>query len=250
MKKYTTKIPLQQDNIVDIIRAFEDGEYNYWELLKEHPTTTHNGRGAAIWNEIFTELERSFTKEGFQVDKFDRGFWQVLFIYDENTKYLYTFMRYKNFVNLQNKSNENKLYHYCNLLGKINGNLVGTYHIENEQMSFGLNNFEDESTDQELSEILSTMLNKINGDIERYAIVLVNQNKGKVESIECKIPVTGLETIYTESWNDYIGAEYENDSFDIEPTVAEETEIILFNNEKIGINTVERKFKKKKQEQK
>ncbi|MDE7354062.1 MAG: hypothetical protein K2O06_13605 [Acetatifactor sp.] len=39
---------------------------------------------------------------------FKRGFWEALYLYDKLTKYVYTFMKYKNFVNLQNKSPENR----------------------------------------------------------------------------------------------------------------------------------------------
>lgn len=66
MKKYTTKIPIQQENIKAIIEGFQDGDFYYWENFKVHPTTTHNGRGAAIWNEIFTELEKNSQKMDFK----------------------------------------------------------------------------------------------------------------------------------------------------------------------------------------
>lgn len=241
MKKYTTKIPIHQENIQAIIEAFQDGDFNYWENFKEHPTTTHNGRGARIWNEIFTELEKKFTKEGFQVGKFNRGFWQVLFIYEEESKYLYTFMRYKNFVTLKNKSPQNKLMHYCNLLSKINGKLIGTYQIENEQLSFVSNIFSDNSVDTEVQEILNVMLGKIQGEVERYAIVLVRQERGKVQDIECKIPVEGLDSIYTESWKEYITVQYEDEDYNSEPFVAEETEILLFNNDEYNLEAVQKK---------
>lgn len=241
MKKYTTKIPIHQENIRAIIESFQDGEFNYWENFKEHPTTTHNGRGATIWNEIFTELEKKFTKEGFQTGKFNRGFWQVLFIYEEKTQYLYTFMRYKNFVTLRNKSPKNRLMHYCNLLSKINGKLMGTYQIENEQLSFVPNIFSDNSVDTEVQEILNKMLSKIQGEVERYAIVLVQQERGKVQDIECKIPIEGLDSIYTESWKKYIEFQYEDENYDSELLETEETEILLFNNEKCNLEIVQKK---------
>lgn len=248
MEKYTTKIPIHQENIKAIIEAFQDGDFNYWENFKEHPTTTHNGRGAAIWNEIFTELEKKFTKDGFQVGKFNRGFWQVLFIYEEKTKYLYTFMRYKNFVSLQNKSPQNRLMHYCNLLSKVNGKLVGTYQVENEQLCFLPNVFSDNSADTEMQEMLNIMLSKIQGEVERYAIVLVKQERGKVQDIECKIPIEGLECIYTESWKDCITFQYEDEDYSSGPLEAEETEILLFNKEGHNLEVVQKK--KRRQDKK
>lgn len=42
---YNTKIPLKQDKIQLIIKSFEDGEFEYAENFKDHPTVTQNGRG-------------------------------------------------------------------------------------------------------------------------------------------------------------------------------------------------------------
>ncbi|MDF2586657.1 MAG: phiCD27 1 [Anaerocolumna sp.] len=228
--KYNTKIPIKQGDIRHIIQSFEDGYYEYFELEKEHPTTTHNGRGASIWNHIFTQLDKHFKTDGYQVNKIQRGLWEVLYVYDESSYYLYTYMRYKNFINLQNKEPENRLFHYCNVLSRINGKLLGTYEPENEQMSFGLEKtIIDEEADQKLTELLNEMIYSIKGKIETYALVLVNQEKGKVRDIECKIPIENLDSIYTESWNEFIGTDYDMDEYinEFEDIELQDTEILL-----------------------
>jgi hypothetical protein len=228
--KYSTRIPIKQEDIWSIIQSFEDGYYEYFELEKEHPTTTHNGRGASIWNHIFTQLEKHFRTEGYQVNKIQRGLWEVLYVYDEASNFLYTYMRYKNFVNLQNKKPENKLFHYCNVLSRLNGKLLGTYEPEYEQMSFGLEKtIIDEEAEQKLAELLSEMINSIKGKVEMYALVLVQQEKGKVRDIECKIPVENLNSIYTESWKEFIGTDYDMDEYknEFDDIELQDTEILL-----------------------
>jgi len=228
--KYNTKIPIKQEDIRLIIKSFEDGYYEYFELEKEHPTTTHNGRGASIWNHIFTQLEKYFKTDGYQVNKIQRGLWKVLYVYDELSHYIYTYMRYKNFFNLQNKKPENKLFHYCNVLSRLNGKLLGTYEPEYEQMSFGLEKtIIDEEAEQKLAELLNEMTHKIKGKIEMYALVLVDQEKGKVRDIECKIPVENLNSIYTESWKEFIGTDYDVDEYknDFDDIETLDTEILL-----------------------
>ena len=47
------------------IKSFEDGEYMYYEKFREHPTVTQNGKGAAIWNEIHTQISNNFVSDEF-----------------------------------------------------------------------------------------------------------------------------------------------------------------------------------------
>jgi Family of unknown function (DUF5986) len=230
--KYNTPIPIQQDDIRFIIQSFEDGYYEYFEKEKEYPTVTHNGQGAAIWNHIFTQLEKHFKRDGYQVNTIKRGLWEVLYVYDESSRYLYTFMRYNNFVTVQNKNPKDKLFYYGNVLSRLNGKLMGTYEPEYEQLYFfGSDNFIiDEEDDKELQELLNEMISKINGEIELYAIVLVQQEKGKVKEIECKIPIENLNSVYTEAWTEYIGTSYEMIEYkiEVEETQPEETEILVY----------------------
>ena len=69
---YNKKIPLEQEKIQLIIKSFEDGEFEYRENYKEHPTVTQNGRGAAIWNNIHTQIVHNFSIHGFKTGKISR----------------------------------------------------------------------------------------------------------------------------------------------------------------------------------
>ena len=184
---YNNKIPFEQDKIELVIKSFEDGEYLYIENYREHPTVTQNGKGAAIWNNIYTQLASNFKIPGYQTGKISRGFWDLLYLYDEETKYLYTFMREDNFKNLQSGRKRDKLFHYSNVLSRLNGELVGTYEIPYEQLSFLAEINVDEETDTKLEALLKDMTSSINGDIERYALVLVECKRGEVKGIECVI---------------------------------------------------------------
>lgn len=228
---YTTKIPLHQDEIKLIIRSFEDGDFEYFELEKEHPTTTHNGRGAAIWNNIFTQIEKNFNKKGFQVNTIRRGPWELACLYDEKSKYLYTFMRNDNFLILRNRKSGKKLYHYCSILGRINEKLSKTYRPEYEQMSFALTNHINEEDNENLNKILNEMVSKIKGEIVMYALVLIEQKRGIITNAECVIPIEGINTIYRESWKEFVGVNYDIEEAKYDDEQPIESEILLFNKE-------------------
>lgn len=241
MEYYSKRIPIKEQDIKRIIRAFEDGEYLYYEYEKEHPTKTHNGRGQAIWNYIFTELERNFLREGYQIGVIKRGLWEALYIYDENTAYLYTFMRYNNYISLQIKKPENKLFHYANVLSTLNDSLKGMYQPEYEQMSFIKELPLEEDTDEELKKLLNEMTSNLNGEVERYAIVTVEQKKGKIQNIQCIIPSYNFETMYSESWNEFINVHYEAETSIFEPMKEENTKInLMFKQSEINLEVKEK----------
>ena len=121
----------------------------------------------------------------------------------------FIFCIYKNFINLQNKKPENKLFHYANVLSTLNNNLKGVYQPEYEQMSFIKELPLAPDTDEVLKELLNEMVFKIKGEIERYAIVAVEQIKGKIQDIQCIIPIYNFEKMYSESWKEFINVHYE-----------------------------------------
>lgn len=225
---YSKKIPLGQEKIQLIIKSFEDGEYEYLENFKEHPTVTQNGRGAAIWNNIHTQLVKNFSMPGYKTGIISRGPWDLIYIFDEDTKYLYTFMREDNFINLHKGDMQERLFHYSNILSKLNGQLLDTYEPEYQQMSFGNVITIDDDTDTKLESLLQVLVSSIDEKIDRYAIVLVDCKHGLVKHIECVIPIAYMNPVYREDWSKYIRAEYVTDSYHVEETMPDDNEVILF----------------------
>ena len=215
---YNKKIPLEQGEIGRIIKSFEDGEFEYNENYKEHPTVTRNGRGAAIWNNINTQLVKNFDRPGFRTIIISRGPWDLIALFDENTKYLYTFMREATFEDLHRGNIQDKIFHYTNILGRLNGELLGTYTPEFQQYNFIDEVTIDIDTDSQLEAILKTMITSINDRVDRYAIVLVDMKRGIVNHIQCVIPIANMNPMYREDWSEYIDAEYSTDSYNVEET--------------------------------
>ena len=225
---YNKKIPLEQEKIQLIIKSFEDGEFEYTENFKEHPTVTQNGRGAAIWNNIHTQIVRNFSIEGFKTGKISRGLWELIYLFDEKSKYLYTFMRDSNFINLQKGKMKDKLYHYTNILSRLNSSLLGTYEPQHQQLSFIDSFVIDCDIDTKLESLLQTMVGAINDNIERYALVLVDCKRGEVKRIECVIPIAYMNPMYREDWSRYINAEYSTESYHVEETLPNDDAALLY----------------------
>lgn len=225
---YNKKIPLEQEKIQLIIKSFEDGEFEYIENFKEHPTVTQNGKGGAIWNNIHTQLVNNFSSPDFKTGIISRGPWDLIYVYDCNTKYLYTFMREQNYCNLHKGNMAKNLYHYSNILSRLNGELLETYEPQYRQMSFVNTLNIDSDVDAKLESALNKMVSAIDDEIERYALVLVECRRGIVSHIECLIPIAYMNPMYREDWSEYINAEYVTEEYHVEETLPDDDAVMLY----------------------
>ena len=211
--KYNKKIPIEDDTIKSIIKAIEDGENEYYDVYYENPTITQNGKGAAIWNYINTSLSHSLEGTRYKVGILSRGIWKLVYLYDEETKYLYTFMRKQNYDSIRKMGSENNLLHYSNLLSVLNGELLDTYEPEFKQMSWFKQPLVENITEEEFDYAFQGIIESIDENVERYAIVLFDLDHCHMRSVECIIPVENMNTLYTEDWSSHIQVEYEGTNY-------------------------------------
>ena len=225
MKRYEQKIPLETDKIKMIIRAIENADYLYENDMIKENFPTDNGSGGTKWNYINREIKKILGDGRYQIEVLCCPPWKFLGIFDRKTGYLYTLMREKNLLNLRNHR-EAKLFHYTNVLSRLNDNLNGKYVIENEQMCLFPDMLYDESGKENLDQRLNKLIKKIDGSIRQYVLVSFDIFNGQVTAIKGTIPSIGMDYYKEESWTDLLSASYfSNNSEAMEKT--EEDVIVL-----------------------
>ena len=117
--------------------------------------------------------------------------------------------------------------------------------MENEQLSFLPEVPLELADDEKLNQILNDIIRNVSGNIECYAVVLVEQKQGKVKDIQCVIPVEGLGVVYKEPWADDIEIEYSQDKVSESEFFTEETDILLFNQDSVKLEYKEEKKEEK-----
>lgn len=120
-------------------------------------------------------------------------------------------MRDKNLKNLRKKPHEH-LFHYLNALSKLNDGLLGSYSVDYQQMSMFLEDTYDENGEATLESILEKMVHKIDGNIERYALIVFDAINGQVRDIRGVIPAKGLSYFKEENWEEHLSANYTDGS--------------------------------------
>lgn len=221
LSKFDLTIPLSDDLKTRIIQAIYDGYKNdILDFKREYPLETYNCIPFMKWDFINTNIVNRINDEKFQCFKISRGRWKLILLYDKDTKYLYVMMNKDRFEQLQdelqNRINNNKV-HYIDALALINKDLNELSKNSNIQLSF----FDDyELREKEIEVLLNNkILKKIDGEVDRLAIITFFVNRFEITSVFAYIPTTELEIVYQENWNEFISLEFDdisnNELFDI-----------------------------------
>lgn len=229
-----SKIPLSGHYKGSIVRAiFEAHKKDLPDFYGEYDLETFNCRHFLKWDFTNTNIIRSFLGKRFHCIKVKRGSWRFVLIYDKETKFLYSLMKEKRFIELQDKTKLGKI-HYLYALASINKELKRKI----EQLS--LFTIDNNQLQNDLKNVLHEMIQNIDGEINNYVLISFSTEKHELVSVSAYIPTAGLDIAYKESWNEFIPADFDtlsdytdniNQSDEDEINIALREEILPNNND-------------------
>ena len=155
------------------------------------------------WDKINTECSYVLPKNKFDVVACKRGVWELILIYDKETKNLFTLMKEQRFETLLKSISVNKV-HYLEALTMCNINDTEEYI---EQTTFFNELTEDKK--EKIEKTLEVMLKKIDGEIEKYVLIRFNDREFELASITASIITPYLTIIMQENWSEYIQPKYD-----------------------------------------
>lgn len=127
--------------------------------------------------------------------------------FDNETSFLFTFMREERYKKLHNTLNKRTRHHYLDALVK---NFNGQLSAPNSQMSFftedifSKDTFSDEDKMSETVEKITLDLNIESTCIQNHVLVLFNSSNFSLSSVRAIIVDSHLDIVYEQSWNEYI----------------------------------------------
>lgn len=228
-KQYDAPIPFEKGFPQRVAKSIEMGHFLFMEHQREENFNTSNGADSYIWNYYNREITKELPADRYQIIPVQRGRWQFLLIYDRLTSYLYTLMRKKRLSTLRTNANS-ELFHYTNALARLNSSLSNDFYLDNEQMQ--IDSFDTGYTkemQETLDEILRSMVEKLDGNVEKYVLVTFEMEHGAVKSMNAIVPAVGMMSYREEDWTDYLEASFSDieDSGINTHSIEAESEIIL-----------------------
>ena len=176
------------------------------EDLQRNHLKTHNGNGGRIWDFLNTELCSAFNSPNCMAYVSQRGPWEMVLVYERESKRLFTFMREARFASIQKETYRRRRMHYLDMLTRhLNKDLLAPI----GQISLIDHEFEDQDN---LHELVGRLLHDLERDgavIERHVLVLFESQNYQMTSIRAVILDSNLDIVAEDNWNNYITA---NDS--------------------------------------
>lgn len=221
--EYDEKIPLEAEVIRTIIKAIESADFLFKDFMREEDFDTDNGADSFIWNFYNRAITNALPADRFQIPVEQRGCWKFPEIYDKKTGYLYTLMRETRLAHLRNNASS-EMFHYTNVLSKLNDSLSDSYCLANEQMNLFEPNYSPDDNDM-LENILKSLTGQLDGPVNRYVLIAFNIVHGQVSMIKGVVPAIGMQYFNEEMWTDLKQVTYPDTGEDVQP--ADNDSIIL-----------------------
>ena len=176
------------------------------EDVKRNRLRTHNGNGGRIWDFLNTELCEDFNSPDCMAYVAQRGPWEMVLVYERESKRLFTFMREARFATIRKDTCKRRRMHYLDMLTRhLNSDLLAPV----GQTSMFENKFVDQDDLHELVERLLRELKRDGVVIERHVLVLFESQNYQLTSIRAVMLDSNLDIVAEENWSDKIAA---NDS--------------------------------------
>lgn len=225
MSYFESSIPLSDELKSFIIEAVSSGvKHDVLQFKNEHDLATDNGIHFLKWDFINTNLVRDISNDRLECIIIQRGGWKLVVIYDKETKFLYSLMSQNRFGELQKRTKKDTV-HYIDGLTLINDDLE----VKNNIQQLTLFDIKDERWEEERENVLSNILQCIDGEVVQYAVITFSTQKLELNSVLTYIPTADLKVAYKEDWSDYIPVDFDisNVITDNENEEEEEVEVRL-----------------------
>lgn len=174
------------------------------EDVRRNRLRTHNGNGGRIWDFLNTELCEGFDSPDCMAYVTQRGPWEMVMVYERESKRLFTFMREARFATIRKETCKRRRMHYLDMLTRhLNKDLLAP--VGQTTM------FENEFVDQDdLHELVSRLLRDLQRDgviIERHVLVLFESQNYQLTSARAVMLDSNLDIVAEENWSSKITAQ-------------------------------------------
>lgn len=177
------------------------------DLIKEdekrNRLRTRNGNSGRIWDFLNTELCEGFDSPDCMAYVTQRGPWEMVMVYERESKRLFTFMREARFATIRKETYKRRRMHYLDMLTRhLNADLLAP--VGQTTM------FENAFVDQDnLHELVSRLLRDLQRDgaiIERHVLVLFESQNYQLTSVRAVMLDSDLDIVAEENWSGKITA--------------------------------------------
>lgn len=172
---------------------------DYQEAENHLGFETHVSKPFMIWDLIYRNLIRSFASSDILYSTKKRGMWEIMLLYDKESKMLLSFMRDARFKSIRKAKRGNRP-EYIRALLTLNSGLQAEV---KQQNLFDDKGEPDESQLINLLDSLCTnFMEPVIDEVHHHALVVFSSNYGQVTSLKAMILDSDLDVVTEQDWLD------------------------------------------------
>ena len=175
--------------------------------VRSNHLVTQNSTPSRIWDFINTSIAEDASDNECLVSITQRGPWNMVVLYDTESKYVITIMREERLSEISRTLNRRKSLHYLQAFTRCyNKDLYAS----GKQISMSEEENALNDAYEEAEEIVQKMLESVHSTekltIERHVLVLFGATNFQLTNIRAVMIDTDLDIVCEKSWNKYISA--------------------------------------------
>ena len=171
------------------------------EDVRRYRLRTRNGNAGRVWDFLNTSLCESLDSPDCMTYVVNRGPWEMVIVYEKETKWIYTIMREERFASIRHDTPRTRRMHYLDMFTRhFNSDLLASI----GQTRMFIKEFADEG---DLSELVGKMLYALQADgavIDRHVLVLFDCRNYQLTSIRAVMIDSNLDIVAEEDWTSSI----------------------------------------------
>lgn len=200
----TDDMSFPSELIAKIVHCVEDAVGD--DILADiqyHDLRTTVSSPSRIWDFLNTNLVKNLEMENCTIAKAQRGFWQMIILYEKTTQCIFTFMREKRFAELRRCQRYRAHMHYLDMVAmQFNKELLA----DQQQLTFFPHVFSDENM---LAERVQALLHDLGDEIpvvRNHVLVLFDTAGYQLTHIRAVMVTPSLDIAQNASqdWSQYI----------------------------------------------
>jgi len=173
---------------------------DYQEAESHLGLETHISKPFMIWDLINRNLIRVFSDSNVLYSTKKRGMWEILLLYDKESKMLLSFMKDTRFKDIQ-KAKPGHQPQYIQALLTLNADLQAEV---KQQKLFDMGKTQDDISQLKtlLESLCMNFVEPVVGDVEHHALVVFSSNYGQITTLRACILDPELDVVSEQNWLD------------------------------------------------
>lgn len=219
---------------------------DYQEAESHLNLETHVSKPFMIWDLIYRNLIHIFSGSNMLYSTKKRGMWEIMLLYDKDSKMLLSFMKDTRFKTIQNKKRGQRP-QYIRAVLTLNSDLQAE--VKQQRLFINEEVVDDSELEVLLDKLCMNFLEPVVSEILHHTLIVFSTNYGQIASLKACVLDKDLDVVDERDWlgcvkpilSNEVGKATKEDALRKQPVITEKAMRRIKQKELVGLKSDEEK---------